>query len=74
MGLFVARFGVYLPALWFSEGFVEGYGEKDKILNVPLGYVNSNGEYAIHMEELGKRIQFLLGFSEGLADEFESQC
>src|SRR6266446_1825532 len=53
--------------LWFSEGLVEGYGEENKILNVPLGYVNSSGEYVIRLQEPGKRIEFLAGFSEGLA-------
>jgi len=53
--------------LWFSEGLVEGYGEKDNILNIPLGYVDSKGEYVIRLEEPGKRIEFLEGFSEGLA-------
>src|ERR1019366_4546165 len=53
--------------LWFSEGLVEGYGEKNKILNIPLGYVDSKGEYVIRLDEPGKQIEFLLGFSEGLA-------
>jgi hypothetical protein len=53
--------------LSFSEGLVEGYGEENKILNVPLGYVNSGGEYVIRLQEPGKRIEFLAGFSEGLA-------
>jgi hypothetical protein len=26
--------------LRFSEGLVEGYGEKDKILSIPLGYMD----------------------------------
>jgi serine/threonine-protein kinase len=53
--------------LWFSEGLVEGYGEENGILNVPLGYVNSQGEYVIRLEEPGQRIEFLTAFSEGLA-------
>ncbi len=53
--------------LWFSEGLVEGYGEENKTLNVPLGYVNSKGEYVIRMQEPGKRIEFVTRFSEGLA-------
>ena len=53
--------------LWFSEGLVEGYGEKDHILNVPLGYVDQTGKYAVHLNEPGMEIEFLVGFSEGLA-------
>jgi hypothetical protein len=45
--------------LTFSEGLVEGYGEENKILNVPLGYVNSSGEYVIRLQEPGKEIEFL---------------
>lgn len=29
--------------LWFSEGLVEGYGEQNGILNVPLGYMDKSG-------------------------------
>jgi len=53
--------------LWFAEGLVEGYGEKNKILNVPLGYVDKNGAYTIHLNERGMEIEFLTDFSEGLA-------
>ena len=53
--------------LWFSEGLVEGYGEKDHVLNVPLGYVDKSGKYTVHLDEPGMEIEFLVGFSEGLA-------
>jgi hypothetical protein len=53
--------------LWFSEGLVEGYGEENGILNVPLGYVDKSGKYTIHLNEPGMEIEFLVGFSEGLA-------
>ncbi|MBZ5597541.1 MAG: WG repeat-containing protein [Acidobacteriia bacterium] len=53
--------------LWFSEGLVEGYGEKNGILNVPLGYVDKSGNYVIRLNEAGMEIEFLVGFSEGLA-------
>jgi hypothetical protein len=53
--------------LQFSEGLVEGYGEKDNVLNIPLGYVDKNGSYVISLDERGFEIQFLVGFSEGLA-------
>ena len=53
--------------LQFSEGLVEGYGEKDNVLNIPLGYVDKNGNYVIHLDEQGFEIEFLVGFSEGLA-------
>jgi hypothetical protein len=53
--------------LWFSEGLVEGYGEKNKILNVPLGYVDKDGRYTVHLEEPGMEIEFLTDYSEGLA-------
>jgi hypothetical protein len=53
--------------LWFYEGLVEGYGEKNHILNVPLGYVDHAGKYTVHLDERGMEIEFLLGFSEGLA-------
>lgn len=53
--------------LTFAEGLVEGYGEENKILNVPLGYMNLSGEYVIRLQEPGKTIEFLTGFSEGLA-------
>jgi hypothetical protein len=53
--------------LWFSEGLVEGYGEENGILNVPLGYVDKSGGYVIRLDEQEMRIEFLVGFSEGLA-------
>lgn len=53
--------------LWFSEGLVEGYGEQNGILNVPLGYVDKTGKYSIRLNEPGMEIEFLVGFSEGLA-------
>lgn len=53
--------------LWFAEGLVEGYGEQNKILNIPLGYVDKNGNYAIRLSEQGMEIEFLTDFSEGLA-------
>jgi hypothetical protein len=53
--------------LWFSEGLVEGYGEENGILNIPLGYVDKSDRYAIRLEERGMMIEFLAGFSEGLA-------
>ena len=46
---------------------MEGYGEKNKILNIPLGYMNKAGKYVIRLNEAGSEIEFLLGFSEGLA-------
>jgi len=54
-------------SLWFSEGLVEGYGEEDGILNVPFGYVDKSDRYVIRLEEQGMMIEFLVGFSEGLA-------
>jgi hypothetical protein len=53
--------------LFFSEGLVEGYGSEENVLNVPIGYVNSDGKYAIRFERPGDEIEFLEGFSEGLA-------
>jgi len=53
--------------LQFSEGLVEGYGEKNKILNIPLGYMDKSGKYVVRLDEPGMAIEFLLGFSEGLA-------
>jgi hypothetical protein len=53
--------------LWFSEGLVADYAEKDGILNVPLGYAGKDGRYAIQLNEPGMEIEFLVGFSEGLA-------
>lgn len=53
--------------LRFSEGLVEGYGERDNVLNIPLGYVDKNGNYVINLDERGFDIEFLVGFSEGLA-------
>ena len=53
--------------LRFSEGLVEGYGEKNNILNIPLGYMDKNGNYVVHLDEPGMEIEFLLEFSEGLA-------
>ncbi|HJS97832.1 MAG TPA: WG repeat-containing protein [Terriglobales bacterium] len=53
--------------LWFSEGLVEGYGERNGVLNVPLGYVDKTGRYSIHLDEPGMEVEFLVGFSEGLA-------
>jgi len=53
--------------LWFSEGLVEGYGEENGILNVPLGYVDKSDRYVIRLDEQGMMIEFLVGFSEGLA-------
>ena len=53
--------------LWFSEGLVEGYGEKDDILNIPLGYVDKSGRYVVRLNEPGQEIEFLVEFSEGLA-------
>ena len=37
------------------------------MLNVPLGYVDKNGAYTIHLNERGMEIEFLTDFSEGLA-------
>lgn len=54
-------------ALRFSEGLVEVYGEKNKILNVPLGYMDKGGKYAVRLDEPGYEIGFLVEFSEGLA-------
>jgi hypothetical protein len=65
-GLVVIRPQFGMP-LWFSEGLVEGYGEKNHILNIPLGYVDHAGKYTIHLDEPGMEIEFLLGFSEGVA-------
>jgi len=53
--------------LFFHEGLVEGYGEENRVLNIPLGYVDKSGKYVIHLHEPGMAIQFLVGFSEGLA-------
>ena len=53
--------------LWFSEGLVEGYGKENGILNVPLGSVDKSDRYVIGLDEQGMRIEFLVGFSEGLA-------
>jgi hypothetical protein len=52
--------------LWLSEGLVEGYGEENGILNVPLGYVDKNDTYVIRLDEPRMRIEFLVGFSERL--------
>jgi WG containing repeat len=60
----IRQFGI---PLWFSEGLVEGYGAKNHILNVPLGYVDHAGNYTIRLDEPGTELEFLLGFSEGLA-------
>lgn len=65
-GLVVVRPQFGMP-LWFSEGLVQGYGEKDHILNIPLGYVDHEGKYTIHLDEPGVEVEFLLGFSEGAA-------
>jgi hypothetical protein len=51
----------------FSEGLVEGYGEKNKILNIPLGYMDGSGKYVVRLDEPGFEIEFLTAFSEGLA-------
>ena len=53
--------------LQFSEGLVEGYGEKNKVLNIPLGYMDKTGKYVVRLDEAGFEIEFLLGFSDGLA-------
>jgi len=53
--------------LRFSEGLVEGYGEKNKVLNIPLGYMDKNGKYVVRLNEPGLEVEFLVGFSEGLA-------
>jgi hypothetical protein len=37
--------------LWFSEGVVEGYGEENGILNVPLGYVDKSDRDIIRLYE-----------------------
>jgi len=53
--------------LRFAEGLVEGYGEKNNILNIPLGYMDKSGNYVVRLDEPNMEIEFLLEFSEGLA-------
>ncbi len=52
--------------LWFSEGLVEGYGEENGILNVPLGYVDKSDRYAIRLEEQGMMIGVPRGWHLGV--------
>lgn len=59
-----AQFGMPLQ---FSEGLVAGYWEKNKILNVPLGYMDKSGKYVVRLDAAGFEIEFLLEFSDGLA-------
>jgi hypothetical protein len=53
--------------LRFSEGLVEAYGEKNNVLNIPLGYMDKGGKYVVRLDEPGLEIEFLVEFSEGLA-------
>jgi WG containing repeat len=51
----------------FREGLVEFYGEKDSILGVPRGYLDRSGKLTIALHEEGKRLEFVVGFFDGLA-------
>ena len=51
----------------FREGLVEYYGEQNGVGGVPLGYLDKSGKQTIRVHQDGMRLEFLLGFFEGLA-------